>query len=435
MPSPVPEPPDNLPPGISLNESLEPRTLVTRFPNADPTNKGQKGVDFTQGSIKKTSFILDPKTGILTVKEVRTGGEWIQNKLLNPINETTGALDLEGLGSRVNNNVQTAIEKFDSQLRMPRANTRWSSNGDRYSLELERPDRLLIHLEIPGINKLSPKTRSAIVAAANEQATAYDLEGLPVRVEINEPPLDGVWKPQGEPVSDRALGRVSGLRTVGLIGASVAMGLALNKLYEWMQQKFQEREIERITTEIQSRVDALAPEVAELQLSTDAKIYAQITITTETGNVLDPAGPYEYVPHYEPLPPRLTVDSVTVDTEYKAPTSTRRHQYPTLSDITTHYTFETLSYSVQVRPFTKVQLKQYLVSQIAREEDTVRNVSSTIQQQLESQRRRDVLIRKLQKLDLWNDRSTQTGTSRRLPSSAPHQCPSSAESCINSAAK
>ena len=83
MAPPNTPPPNKLPPGTSLNESLEWRTLVHRFPNADPTNKGQKGVDFTEGASSVVRTIPDPKTQIDTLHEVRTAGNGFKTSCWN----------------------------------------------------------------------------------------------------------------------------------------------------------------------------------------------------------------------------------------------------------------------------------------------------------------------------------------------------------------
>ena len=102
---------------------------------------------------------------------------------------------------RVNRNVKLAMEKLDSQLRMPKAITRSSSDGSRYRLDLEKPESFLIHLEIPGIGK-HRELKGALNAAANNLVGRYDNEGLPVRVEIDEAPPSGAFEVLGAPVSD-----------------------------------------------------------------------------------------------------------------------------------------------------------------------------------------------------------------------------------------
>jgi hypothetical protein len=475
-----------LPPGTSLNESLEPRTLLARFPNADPTNKGQKAVDFTEGTKRTIREVQNLRTKIWTVEEIRTRGKWVQNKLLDPVKEDSGTADAGELLRRVNANVKLAMEKLEFQLKMPKAITRDSSDGSKYSLDLRDPESFLIHLEIPGIEK-HPKLKASLEAAANDLASRYeyDKQGLSVQAKISEPPPEGTVGLPAEPVSDLTLSpkefevkyrvatdepatrvrvgageptteihvatdepaakirvaidepatkirvatgelttkvrvaegesfpgagaptgvgsRVSsGLQTVGALGAGIGASLVSQWLGQKISEKLAELESKRIEPEIQSTLDALGPQVAELQLSNPgAKIYAHVSITTETGTALDP-GPGPGIefggPQNEPLPPHMKVDSITIDTKYEEQSSVHKHEHPTWPDITSSYDYDTLSYSVELRPYTKEELILYLRNQIAKEEGEAGRTSSTSKDAVASQQRRDQLTEKLRKL-------------------------------------
>ena len=178
--------------GTSHNERLEAHTQATRYPKSDPTNPGQKAVDWTEGAESSVELVRDTKSGTLTVYETRSGGKWIQNKLLDPIKPVNGLADLAG---RVRANVITSMEKLDSQLRLPKVITRPSSNGDNYSLHLRDPHSFEVHLEVPGFEELGVAQRSALQQVADD-AKAFDMNGLSVSVIIEEPSSKGVIPPQ-----------------------------------------------------------------------------------------------------------------------------------------------------------------------------------------------------------------------------------------------
>jgi hypothetical protein len=185
--------------GSSRNELREAATLQSRYPTASPTNPGQKAVDWTDGATPHADFARSPRTGNLIVTETRTGGKWIQNKLLDPIKAVNGPADLR---SRIRNNVRQAMEKLDEQIRSPKTVTRMSSDGSEYRLDLRDPESFEIHLEVPEFKTLDPSVQSALRQSTTELAQAYDMKGLSVSVTIEEPPPVGMVRVLGDPVEE-----------------------------------------------------------------------------------------------------------------------------------------------------------------------------------------------------------------------------------------
>ena len=90
-----------------------------------------------------------------------------------------------------------------------------------------------------------------------------------------------------EPEESAGLSR--GFRTAGHVGVGIGTGL----LFYWLQKKgseyLAESELERIKPEMKSTLDGLGPRIADLQLNyPGTKVYAHITITTETRDITDP---------------------------------------------------------------------------------------------------------------------------------------------------
>lgn len=185
----------------SLGEADEVPVAKTFYPDSSYTNPEQKGVDLTTGGTSHIEevYVATRTGGYYTVVETREGGTWVQIKSLQPVKtRPDGSPDLAELQKRIKSNLDLSVVKADQQFDKPVANTRWSADGDKYRLNLTKPDNFEVFVKVPGFEGLTIDQQASIRAGARqaieELAAAYEFK-VPssVRVEgsIQPPPATG----------------------------------------------------------------------------------------------------------------------------------------------------------------------------------------------------------------------------------------------------
>ena len=100
--------------------------------------------------------------------------------------------DAGQLRDRVSANVRDAIEKFDKPLRFGESESNWRtmSDGTKVKSVLEAPEGLMIHIEVPGFEKLPANLQAELNQLAADRVSAYNdhvagyHEGLPTSVRV-----------------------------------------------------------------------------------------------------------------------------------------------------------------------------------------------------------------------------------------------------------
>jgi len=193
------------------------------YPDGTYANTGQKGVDLTVGVRFETPTEVFTPTrtgGYWTTIQPGTGGLWIQVKSLEPVRtDASGQPDLAELKGRLFKNIDLALKKFDSQLTHPEAKARWSTNGERYKQPLSNPDSAEVHLELPGIESLTPAQQAEIRSYASDvvksEAVRWegDLANLPISARVEAPGDATALRASGIPTGAPVFVRPGGATT------------------------------------------------------------------------------------------------------------------------------------------------------------------------------------------------------------------------------
>ncbi len=185
--------------GVHCSEDhqiLEEDTRTFYYPPAYRPQMAQEGVDLVLGgSAPEYTQTSNPeRRGRIEVLERVTGGTWIQIKRLTPQDDmSTGALQ-----KRVRAAVGKSIEMFRGAIShpeeaktMPMEGARWEAKkptGTWNRTVLRKPDRLLIHIEIPDYSRKSAEDQALLRQAAEQAARGARFGRIPLRVVVVSPP-------------------------------------------------------------------------------------------------------------------------------------------------------------------------------------------------------------------------------------------------------
>jgi hypothetical protein len=158
------------PPGMSRNEMKEPLSRDRDFPNSLEPNVKQPGVDLVGGIPSETwSQQINPKTGQIEVGHMVEGGEWIQLKRLESVDQVETSL-----ASRIDRAVDQSFRKFDKPLQDGRsARSAELSDGTKFTEDLRNPETLRISIEVEGFDKLKPAEQQAAQARAQAKVDGW----------------------------------------------------------------------------------------------------------------------------------------------------------------------------------------------------------------------------------------------------------------------
>jgi hypothetical protein len=158
--------------GGSHGEVREGPIARTHYPDGTFTNPKQQGVDLTQGhrvTEVKEVFTKTRDGGFWTVVETREGGAWVQIKSLQPIKfNADGTPDLAEAAGRISDAIDISVFKADRQVSHPEAKAWWSTDNDKYKVNLKDPDALEVFVEMPGMERLTPAQQTALREGAAE---------------------------------------------------------------------------------------------------------------------------------------------------------------------------------------------------------------------------------------------------------------------------
>ncbi|WP_406208293.1 DUF4157 domain-containing protein [Kitasatospora sp. NBC_01560] len=152
-----------VPPGMSLHEVLEADTHAFYYAGAYQPQVKQQGVDLVLGNAAPTVTQGTGAGGRAEVTEEVVGGTWIQIKRLKQLDD----MSPEALKARVAANVTEAAKGFEGigAGLTSESDFRKGAGGAWTKSVLRRPDVLLIHVEVPGMFRMSPPEQGALQEA------------------------------------------------------------------------------------------------------------------------------------------------------------------------------------------------------------------------------------------------------------------------------
>ncbi|MFF2231404.1 eCIS core domain-containing protein [Streptomyces anulatus] len=226
------------------HQILEEDTRAYYYPPSYRPQMAQKGVDLVLGgSAPEYTQTTNPKErGRVEVLERVTGGTWIQIKRLTPQDD----MSIGALQRRVRADAAEAVVKFRGAIthpedakNMPMEGAKWEGKtpvGTWNRTVLQKPDRLLIHIEVPGYSSKSPRDQELLRAAAEGAAKGARFGRIPLRIVLVDPPPSV----RGMALARVKLaGRLAGRLPVGLkVLAAVSTLLKVYKAVEFVKIPF-----------------------------------------------------------------------------------------------------------------------------------------------------------------------------------------------------
>ncbi len=204
------------------HQMLEGDTHGYYYPPAFRPQQAQPGIDLVLGgSEPEYAQTTDPKTGRVEVTERVKGGTWIQIKRL-----TEKGLSVDKIKKRVTDHVNDGVAGFGGAIAepekakfQPMGDAQWENkkpkSGTWSKTILTNPNRLLVHVEVPGFSKLPPSDQLEIQHAANLARKGARFGRIPLTVLVVDTP---------PPSRGPALGRV---RFTGSMAARLPAVLAV----------------------------------------------------------------------------------------------------------------------------------------------------------------------------------------------------------------
>ncbi|MFE0134830.1 DUF4157 domain-containing protein [Streptomyces sp. NPDC059037] len=225
------------------HQILEEDTRAFYYAPAYRPQMAQKGVDLVLGgSAPEYTQTTNPKGGRVEVLERVTGGTWIQIKRLTPQDD----MSIPALQKRVRADAAEAVVKFRGAIahpedakNMPMEGAKWEGKtpvGTWNRTVLQKPDRLLIHIEVPGYSSKSPADQALLRGAAEGAAKGARFGRIPLRIVLVDPPPSA----RGMALARVKLaGRLAGRLPVGLkVLAAVSTLLKVYKAVEFVKIPF-----------------------------------------------------------------------------------------------------------------------------------------------------------------------------------------------------
>ena len=172
----------------------EHHSLDLHRPGALQAVKSQPGVDAVSGGEHTVRQGVD-RNGVTHVDRRVDGGDWISLKRLK--DDAKGPVE-----DRVRANVEVACKKFDEPVKNGQSSySQQLTYGTRERLTLTNPERLVIQVEVPGYDAMSPAEQARLQGIAEQEMrqnavpsgqheSAFDgtMHGVPIRVDLVEPP-------------------------------------------------------------------------------------------------------------------------------------------------------------------------------------------------------------------------------------------------------
>jgi hypothetical protein len=183
-----------VPRGSSLEAMQEHHSLDRDHPGALQGVKSQPAVDAVKGGEHAVRQSVD-RNGVTEVDRTVDGGDWISLKRLK--DDAGGSVDKRVLAS-----VEEGCQKFDNALKDGKSSySQKLADGTRERLTLINPEQLVIQVEVPGYDAMSPAEQARLQGIAELEMrqnavpdgqfeSEFDgtMRGVPIRVDLVEPP-------------------------------------------------------------------------------------------------------------------------------------------------------------------------------------------------------------------------------------------------------
>ncbi|MER5374270.1 DUF4157 domain-containing protein [Streptomyces sp. NPDC002553] len=175
---------------------LEGDTHAFFYPPARRPQMDQLGIDLVMGgSAPEYTQTTNPKAGgRVEVTERVTGGTWIQIKRLTIQDD----MSMAALQKRIRTDVKDAVDGFRAAIGRPEAAKNWpmegaqregkSAQGTWNRTVYEKPDALLIHIEVPGLSGKSPAEQAVLRETAEQARSGARFGRIPLRIVVVDPP-------------------------------------------------------------------------------------------------------------------------------------------------------------------------------------------------------------------------------------------------------